>query len=133
MDTEGVPQLKAAKAKIDAAIEALLNKVAIYRKRSEALQHSINILLSSDDELDEITAGAPVHRGGTNCVDPDRVEKALLESMAVNYPYTLAETKRILNGKGMLVSDYMLRKVLGTCPGIDKSGDKQQTRYTLRQ
>lgn len=121
-DDEVRPLLN-AKEKIEAAITGYLDKVAALRKRQAALQSAIEVLRSDDDALLN-EAPSPVRVVN---FDQSAVERAVVAMM--DHQMTLREISTKLTKLGLTHSKAGLKRILATSPEVDRSGERDQTRY----
>lgn len=130
MNTEHdvTPMLEMRK-RLDASIEALLEKTAAMRKKRDALNTAIEILRSNDDELIDY---APKQPKRSYKFDEDECEKKVLGYLS-NGSGRLSFTDLIgrLKQENFNFTVAGLRRVVSTSPKIVREGVKEQTRYCL--
>lgn len=130
----GVDALKKAKAELEEAIQVQLNKVAILRKRHDALTMALEVLRSSDSEL--MTAMPDLSKVGNHKrpslskINEDEIEGAIIRVLPGN-KLTKRDLMEVLNGQGMLYSMSALDRVLKTSPHIQRVGERQRTAYVM--
>ncbi len=136
-EDNGVFPLLEAKRRIESAINQYLEKVALLRKRSDALQQAINVLRSSDEELASLLPAetpmkAPKSLRVTTFNEEDierRVTNLLAEGGASNFP----SLEYNLRSQGAVFSKAGLRRILKTGPQFSITGVRDSTRYSLRR
>lgn len=127
-----------AKLQLEAVINIELNKIAILRKRLEALSTAINVLRSSDSELAETLAEIgelkPVNRSKTDKFHwrdkQDAIETVAGILRGFAKPVSLSEIKNALVRLNYPHTEYSLRQLLKQAP-FTKSGPNYNMKYSV--
>ena len=132
----GVGPLMQARAQLDQAIDGYLEKVALLRKRREAIQLAVDTLRSSDDELRSLIACAPRARGVQEkrvvTFDEDQVEKAVIEYLGTHKKASYADIAYVLDSAKIQYSAAGLKRVLKTSPHVVSEGTRAYLRWRLK-
>jgi hypothetical protein len=130
MEDELLAPLFASRDRIDAAIQGYLDKVALLRKRREALTAAVDIIRAGDDEIVKLPTLAERVKGKRTKVtdfDEQAIETQVLALLATS-PRSFPEIIRGLDGAVYSVAG--LRRILKTAPGIVRTGEREHTRYS---
>ena len=130
---ETIGPLLKARDRIDAAIQAYLDKVATLRKRREAVSASIDIIRAGDDEIMSLPTLVLKNKTGKPRIvgfDEGAVEDRVLQILATG-DYSFPQLRDMLDKESVIYSAAGLRRILKTSPKIVKKGDREQTRYKL--
>lgn len=139
-ETATIGPLLAARTRIDEAIQAYLDKAAILRKRREMLTAAIDLIRLGDDEIMNLPTVIK------SSVQARKTTKRLTQQEVQTLENTVLDILRTRGGceglrqpvilqqliaEGVVVTPHALRQVLGTCPGITKQGERDQTTYSF--
>ena len=126
---DGLDSLLSVKKALEAKIEEALNAVAVLRKKHDAITSAIDVLRSSDTEIMALPAKPlrPV---------PLKMNYGVVEDFILDLltggPKSKREMENSLHEAGHFFTDSGIRRILGTCPKLNRTGERQDTRYSLR-
>lgn len=128
---DDISPLLAMRQKLDNQIAGILEKVAGIRKKRDVLQNAIEVLRSSDEDLNGYPSTAPrqPRSNPTYNYNSAEVEAAVLSILDKSGPLKFRELLPLVVERGQNVSKTGLRNVLSTCPHITVVGQRDQTRY----
>ena len=139
-DSDLAPLL-AARKDLDDKIQILSDRLAISRKRRDAVQMAIDVLRSSDSELlDDIQPIRTTANAGelnsrkprSLAFDVNAVEDSVLQLLAgSDRPLQRLEIERSLERLKVGVSKIGLKRILETSPKIHRMGERHMTCYEL--
>ena len=134
-ENETLGPLISARERIDAAIQAYLDKVAALRKRREVITAAMDLVRSGDDEILNLPV---VIKNGNDPHKPKRilafdevqVEQAVLDILRSGEA-TYSRIASRLRTQSLEFSDAGLRRILKTCPHITQLGERGRTRFAV--
>jgi len=134
LDSDQITPLIDVKRKLEKQIEEALNKVALLRKRHDAISTSIDILRSNDSELESMVIPASLKVNGKGhgrvYMDHQKVEDYVLVILA-DGPKSKKDIMTSLNNNTIEFNQSGLLSILTTSPKITRIGERDQTRYKL--
>lgn len=134
MEEDGIGPLVEAKRKLEAAMQGYLDKVAVLRKKAEALTAAINVMRSNDSELlaDATRVQTPIKPKRIVQFNEQVAEEGLLQIMREKGP--LSKPDLILEARmhGIQASVAGLVRILKTSPYIEVTGIRESTRYGIK-
>jgi len=131
-EEDTIGPLLAVRDRLDEAIKAYLDKVAVLRKRREAVHAAIDIVRAGDDEIMKLPTLA--HKNGKPRVikfDAGAVESRVIDILAsgeTSYP----QIRSVLESEAIPFTIAGLKAILRTCPKVERRGERDQTSYRLR-
>jgi hypothetical protein len=136
MEDSVLAPMIAARSMLDKKIEEVRVELSVLNKRRDALNTAIDVMRSSDAELEGIggdkSSEEDVHRGTPG--SSDLIEKLVLEYMTSFAPGTRFDRcslERALLQHGLTCGSARLRDILRSCPQIVVRGERAMTRYFL--
>ena len=134
MEDSVLAPMIAARSMLDKKIEEVRVELSVLNKRRDALNTAIDVMRSSDAELEGIGGGSEedVHRGIKG--SSELIEKLVLEYMTSFAPGTgfdRCSLERALLQHGLTCGSARLRDILRSCPQIVVRGERAMTRYFL--
>jgi hypothetical protein len=130
-EDEVLAPLLHARDRIDSAIQGYLDKVAILRKRRDAITGAMDAIRCGDDEIMKLPTAVPKRTKQMRDFDEEAVEKAVCE-MLNGRSLSRPEIQAALISAGSLpFSENGLKRILLTSPRISKTGLRGNTRYHI--
>jgi len=137
MEDSVLAPMIAARSMLDKKIEEVRVELSVLNKRRDALNTAIDVMRSSDAELEGIggdykSSEEDVHRGTSG--SSELIEKLVLEYMTSFAPGTgfdRCSLERALLQHGLTCGSARLRDILRSCPQIVVRGERAMTRYFL--
>lgn len=127
----GIEGLLDNKKRLESVIEVYQNKIAVVRKRIEALTTAINVLRSSDEELEAIVAGLPTKSIIARKYPDENLSQRIIE-YAVDHPnFKTRELKAYFTARGISWTSHAIYKTLNSGK-FYKSGERDLTSYKLK-
>lgn len=135
---DGLTPLLAIRAKLDHGIESYKDKIAILNKRRSVIQQAIDVLRSSDTEIEALLEeSGTIHakngqpKNYRARIDEVALECAVLKILAESQrSWAKAEIANRLAGDNVPHTMYILKRVLLTSPKVQKSGERDFTVYS---
>lgn len=132
MEEDGIGPLIEAKRKIEATMQVYLDKVAVLRKKAEALTAAVNVLRSNDHELLEMSQQASTKPKRTIKFDERVVEEEVVKLLREKGPQSKPNILMECRMRGIQATDSGIIRILKTSPDIFITGQRESTRYNAK-
>lgn len=131
MGTDDLSPLLETRNKLDNALQALTDKMAIIRKRRDALQTAIDVMRSSDDEVEELLRNVKPRYLPKHVDDDSTVENTILSLLQAG-PMDSEAIRESLFRLNVKCTENKVKMLLRTSPSIERIGERNYSRYKVR-